>query len=72
MARLGTKHHRLQRARQARYEARQRDGIKLASVPLGPAEIAALVKLRWLPARAKDDRERISAAAAAALRSLLD
>jgi hypothetical protein len=60
-----------QRERQARYEARQRDGVILCLVPLGPDEINALVRLRWLPANTECSRERVGAAAAAAPRSLL-
>ena len=36
------------RQRQARYEARQRAGVALYSVPLGALEIDALVALGWL------------------------
>jgi hypothetical protein len=60
-----------QRERQARYEARQRAGVMLALVPLGPDEINALVRLRWLPASTECSHEQVGAAAAAALRSLL-
>jgi hypothetical protein len=59
------------RHRQARYEARQRAGVMLCLVPLGPDEINALVRLRWLPASAEYSRDQIGTAAAAALRSLL-
>jgi hypothetical protein len=60
-----------QRQRQARYEARQRDGVMLCLVPLRPDEIDALARLRWLPAGHEYSREQVGAAAAAALRSLL-
>jgi hypothetical protein len=43
----------------------------LCLVPLGPDEINALVRLRWLPAGAECNREQVSAAAGAALRSIL-
>jgi hypothetical protein len=62
---------RRQRERQARYEARQRAGVMSCPVLLGPDEIDALVRLRWLPASAECSREQVGAAAAAALRSLL-
>ena len=60
-----------QRERQARYEARQRAGVMLCLVSLGPDEINALARLRWLPASTEYSRDQIGAAAAAALRSLL-
>jgi hypothetical protein len=41
--------HRLQRARQARYEARVRAGVLLCPVQLGPNELDTLIRLRWLP-----------------------
>jgi hypothetical protein len=42
------KHH-LQRARQARYEARMRAGVLLCPVELGSNELSTLIRLRWLP-----------------------
>ena len=59
------------RERQARYEARVRAGVMLCLVPLGPDEISALVRLRWLPGGAVCSREQIGTAVAAALRSIL-
>ena len=59
------------RQRQARYEARMRAGVMLCLVPLGPDEINALMRLRWLPTGTECSREQVSAAAAAALRSML-
>jgi hypothetical protein len=41
--------HRLQRARQARYEARFRAGVLVCPVQLGPNELDTLVRLRRLP-----------------------
>ena len=70
MSRQDSKRQR-QRERQARYEARQRAGVMSCPVLLGPDEINALVRLRWLPACAECSREQVGAAAAAALRSLL-
>ena len=58
------------RQRQARYEARLRDGVALYPVPLGASEIDALVMLRWLPETAVDDRERVGEALATAFREL--
>jgi len=50
MVRRSSKHkRRLQRARQARYEARVRAGVLLCPVQLGPDELGTLIKLRWLP-----------------------
>jgi hypothetical protein len=50
MVRRSRKHkHRLQRARQERYEQRRRAGILLCPVALGPGELGTLIKLRWLP-----------------------
>src|SRR5262245_50585973 len=43
---------------QAAYEARQRAGVMLCLVPLGPDEINALVRLRWLPSGAEATSRR--------------
>jgi hypothetical protein len=50
MVRRSRKHkHRLQRARQARYDARRNAGVLLCPVKLGPGELSTLIRLRWLP-----------------------
>jgi hypothetical protein len=58
--------HCLQRARQARYEARVRAGVLLCSVKLGPSELGTLIRLRWLPDEPVSARQ-----AAAAIERLL-
>lgn len=60
-----------QRQRQARYEARQRAGVALYPVPLGPTELNALVMLRWLPDAAVGDRVRVGEAVAVAFSDLV-
>ena len=60
-----------QRQRQARYEARQRAGVALYPVPLGPTELNALVMLRWLPDAAVGDRVRVGEAVAVAFRDMV-
>jgi hypothetical protein len=59
-----------QRQRQARYEARLRNGIGLFPTPLGATEIDVLIGLDYLPEGAEDDRARVGEAVAAAIRSL--
>jgi hypothetical protein len=59
-----------QRQRQARYEARLRDGIGLFPTPLRSSEIDVLISLNYLPEGAEDDRRRVGEAVAAAIRSL--
>jgi hypothetical protein len=39
----------LQRQRQARYQARLDAGVLRCAVELGPATLATLVRLHWLP-----------------------
>lgn len=60
-----------QRQRQARYEARLRAGVALYPVPLGAAEIDALVALGWLPDRAVFDRDSVGEAVASAFREMV-
>ena len=59
------------RQRQARYEARLRDGVALYPVPLGAAEIDALVALGWLTDRTVFDRDRVGEALASAFREMV-
>jgi hypothetical protein len=54
-----------QRERQAAYEPRQCAGMMSCPVVLGPDEIDALVRLRWLPASPECSREQVGAPAAA-------
>jgi hypothetical protein len=54
------------RQRQACYEARLRAGVALYPVPLGAAEIDALVALGWLADRGVFDRDRVGEALASA------
>ena len=58
------------RKRQARYEARLRDGVALYPVPLGAAELDALVALGWLPDCVVLDRDRVGEALASAFREM--
>ena len=58
------------RQRQARYEARLRDGIGLFPTPLGASEIDVLISLNYLPEGVEDDRGRVGESVAAAIRSL--
>jgi hypothetical protein len=58
------------RQRQARYEARLRDGIGLFPTPLRASEIDVLISLNYLPEGAEDDRTRVGEAVAAVIRSL--
>jgi hypothetical protein len=58
------------RQRQARYEARLRDGIGLFPTPLRASEIEILIGLNYLPEGAEDDRKCVGEAIAAAIRSL--
>jgi hypothetical protein len=60
------------RQRQARYEARLRDGIGLFPTPLRASEIDVLISLNYLPEGAEGDRVRVAEAIAAAIRSLRD
>jgi hypothetical protein len=58
------------RQRQARYEARLRDGVALYPVPLGALEIDALVALGWLREGYEIDRDRVGEAIVAAIRDM--
>ena len=58
------------RQRQARYEARLRDGIGLFPTPLGASELDVLISLNYLPEGAEADRTLVGEAVAAAIRSL--
>jgi hypothetical protein len=60
----------LHRQRQARYEARLRDGVALYPAPLGAVEIDALVALGWLREGTETDRGRVGEAVAAAIRDM--
>jgi hypothetical protein len=60
------------RQRQARYEARLRDGIGLFPTSLRASEIATLINLNYLPEGAEADPKRVGEAVAAAIRSLRD
>jgi hypothetical protein len=58
------------RQRNARYEARVRDGIALYPTPLGALEIDALVALGWLREGTETDRGCVGEAVAAAIRDM--
>jgi hypothetical protein len=58
------------RQRQARYEARMREGVGLFPTPLRASEIDVLISLNYLPEGAEVDRSRVGEAVAAAIRSL--
>jgi hypothetical protein len=58
------------RQRQARYEARLRDGVGLFPTPLRSSEIDVLISLNYLPEGGEIDRRLIGEAVAAAIRSL--
>lgn len=59
------------RRRQARYEARQRDGIGVYPVELGAEDIGILIALRCLPEGAERDRGQVAQAIKAMIRSLV-
>jgi hypothetical protein len=58
------------RQRQARYEARMREGVGLFPTPLRASEIDVLISLSYLPEGGEVDRRRVGEAIAAAIRSL--
>jgi hypothetical protein len=58
------------RQRQAAYEARVRAGVALYPVPLGAAELDALVALGWLSDSIVLDRDRVGEALASAFREM--
>jgi hypothetical protein len=63
------KHH-LQRARQARYEARVRAGIMLCPITIGVNELDTLIRLHWLPNAPVITTQQVSTAIEQLLRQL--